>query len=150
MNIQIRVLEAWDVATFESLVEVFADVFEMEGFVAPPQEHTRALLARDDFFAVVAELDGQVIGGLTIYVLHQYYSTKPLAYIYDLAVLHAMQRKGVGPQLIRHATEYCSAKGFEEVFVQADRVDAHAVDFYRRTKPTAEEDVLHFYYSLGV
>jgi aminoglycoside 3-N-acetyltransferase I len=40
------------------------------------------------------------------------------------------------------------ARGFEEVFVQADKIDTNAVDFYRSTKPTEEEQVLHFYYRL--
>jgi aminoglycoside 3-N-acetyltransferase I len=39
--------------------------------------------------------------------------------------------------------------GFEEVFVQADEADDYALDFYRTTKPTNEEKVRHFYYSLS-
>jgi aminoglycoside 3-N-acetyltransferase I len=45
--------------------------------------------------------------------------------------------------------KYCRERGYEEVFVQADKVDDYAIDFYRATPITAEEEVVHFYYSLG-
>jgi aminoglycoside 3-N-acetyltransferase I len=68
-------------------------------------------------------------------------------YIYDLAVDSRHQRKGIGAKLIAAITSFCKAEGMQEVFVQADRVDEHAVEFYRKTGAT-EEDVLHFYYDL--
>ena len=40
------------------------------------------------------------------------------------------------------------SKNLEELFVQADKVDDYAIDFYRATGPTNEEQVIHFYYSL--
>lgn len=98
--------------------------------------------------AVTAKCEQKVIAGLTVYVLDQYYSEKPLAYIYDLAVLNEYQRMGVGRKLIAFIRELCRQKGFEEVFVQADKVDDYAIDFYRSTQPTDEEQVVHFYYKL--
>jgi aminoglycoside 3-N-acetyltransferase I len=79
-------------------------------------------------------------------VLDQYYSTKPLAYLYDLAVLTEYQRKGVGRKLIEFTNNYCRQEGFKEVFVQADKMDDYALDFYRSTNPTLEEQVVHFSY----
>jgi len=69
-----------------------------------------------------------------------------LAYIYDLAVLKDFRRKGIGKMLIKRLTDYCKKNGFDEIFVQADRVDGYALDFYRLTNPTNEEDVVHFSY----
>jgi aminoglycoside 3-N-acetyltransferase I len=93
--------------------------------------------------------DNRVIGGLTTYTFHQYYSEKPLAYIYDLAILTSHQRRGIGQKLIAAINTYCRESNYYEVFVQADPVDAYALDFYRLTKPTAEEQVVHFYYTLA-
>lgn len=148
MNTEILRLDASELPLFIELIRVFSEVFEMENFRIPDSSHLQKLLTANDFIAFVALLDQQVIGGLTIYILNQYYSIKPLAYIYDLAVLPAFQRKGVGRQLIDAVRLYCHEHGFEEVFVQADRIDQHAVDFYRKTKPSNEEEVLHFYYLL--
>jgi len=65
-----------------------------------------------------------------------------------VAVLTEYPRKGVGRKLIAFTKEYCREKGFEEIFVQADKVDDYAIDFYRSTMPTTEEQVIHFNYSL--
>ncbi len=145
---EIQILKHNDLDKLNELISVFENVFEMENFKRPGKAHLQKLLDKDTFFAVIATTENKVIAGLTVYLLDQYYSEKPLAYIYDLAVLTAYQRKGIGKKLIEFITEYCRNKGFEEVFVQADKVDDYAIDFYRLTKPTNEEQVVHFSYVL--
>ena len=146
---EVKKLSAQDITQFIELIKVFEIVFEMENFQMPPQTHLEKLLAKPDFMVFVATQDNVVIGGLTIYTLEQYYMTKPLAYIYDLAVKTSLQRQGIGQLLIKAANTHCKALGYEEVFVQADKVDDYALDFYRKTQPTEEEDVSHFYYTLS-
>lgn len=148
-DIQIARLSTLDTELFIELIRVFEDVFEMKDFNLPDYAYLNALLKRDDFLVFVATKEGTVVGGLTIYVLHQYYSVKPLAYIYDLAVKTELQRKGLGKKLISAVKEYCTENDFEEVFVQADEVDDYALDFYRSTGITDEEKVRHFYYKLA-
>ncbi len=148
MNVKIRKLDVKDVEQFKNLILVFEDVFEMKDFTMPDSSHLASLLSNSDFIVFTASIDGQVVGGLTAYVLHQYYSTRPLAYIYDLAVKQDYQRKGIGKNLIDSFNQDCQANGFEEVFVQADQSEQYAIDFYRSTRPTEEEPVVHFYYTL--
>ena len=93
-------------------------------------------------------LEGRVAGGLTSYLLQQYYSQSPLVYIYDLAVKTELQRKGIGKMLISGIAEYCKERGVAEVFVQADEADDYALDFYRSTGGIAEK-VVHFVYPLN-
>lgn len=138
-----------DLEKFIAAIRLFEDVFEMKNFSIPNDNHLQNLLNKPDFFVFVALLENKVIGGLTAYVLAQYYSEKPLAYIYDLAVDTQYQRQGVGKKLIAAMNKYCTKNGFEEVFVQADKVDDYAIDFYRSTHPTEEEQVVHFYYILN-
>jgi aminoglycoside 3-N-acetyltransferase I len=146
---EIKKLSPTDIDAFMQLILVFEDVFEMQSFRLPKQEHLLHVLAKPDFIVFVALKDNRVIGGLTAYTLHQYYSEKPLAYIYDLAIQTKYQRQGIGKKLIAAINTYCSENGYEEVFVQADKVDEYALDFYRSTKPTEEEPVVHFYYTLA-
>ncbi|OJJ18223.1 AAC(3)-I family aminoglycoside 3-N-acetyltransferase [marine bacterium AO1-C] len=146
---EIKKLALTDISQFVELIKVFEVVFEMKNFQMPPQAHLEKLLAKPDFMVFVAIQDEAVVAGLTIYTLEQYYATKPLAYIYDLAVKTALQRQGIGQQLIKAANAHCKALGYEEIFVQADKVDDYALDFYRKTQPTEEEDVSHFYYTLN-
>lgn len=148
MKIEIKILSDQDIDDFVELIRVFEDVFEMKDFIIPDSKYLRNILAKPNFLTLVAKDGGKVLGGLTVYIIDQYYSQKPLAYIYDLAVLKKYQRKGIGKTLIKYLTDYCKKNGFEEVFVQADRIDDYALAFYRSTNPTDEEDVAHFYYSL--
>jgi len=140
-------LESTELKYFIELIRLFETVFEMKNFKMPGENHLRNLLEKDRFFVFVALSDDEVVGGLTAYTLDQYYSTKPLVYIYDLAVKTELQRRGIGKMLIASITSHCKEMGMEEVFVQADVVDTYALDFYRSTGAIAEE-VVHFYYPL--
>lgn len=149
MNLELEISQTKNIEELKELVLVFEDVFEMEDFELPHENHLRKLFEKENFFSVVAKVNNKVIGGLTIYILDQYYSTRPLVYLYDLAVMKEYQRKGVGKSLIEFTNNYCRQKGYEEVFVQAEKLDEYAIDFYRSTKPTAEEQVVHFSYKLN-
>ncbi len=149
METEIQILQHGNVDELNQLISVFENVFEMESYKRPNLSHLQNLLLKDNFLAIIAKADNKIVAGLTVYVLEQYYSEKPLAYIYDLAVLREYQRKGIGKRLIEFTNTYCRQNGFEEVFVQADKVDAYAIDFYRSTNPANEEQVVHFYYKLN-
>ena len=146
MDVTISKLQT--IAELQELISVFQDVFEMDGHKRPGELHLENLLKKETFFAVIASMNNKIIGGLTVYVLHQYFSEKPIAHIYDLAVLKPFQRQGVGSKLMKFTIEYCKENGFEEVFVQAEKADDYAVDFYRLTKPTEELEAMHFSYKL--
>ena len=148
MEIEIKKLDDSNIGEFVNLIRVFEDVFEMKDFSMPDNKYLQNILKKTDFIVFVAIKENQIIGGLTAYTLEQYYSKKPLAYIYDLAVLTKYQRQGIGKKLIVEIIKYCGEKGYEEVFVQADKVDDYAIEFYRKTQITNEEEVIHFYYTL--
>ena len=146
----IKRLEDSNLTEFVELIKLFEDVFEMKNFSIPSSKHLQKLLNRDNFDVFVALMDNKVGGGLTTYILEQYYSEKPLAYIFDLAVNTNLQRQGIGRKLIAETKKFYNEKGFEEVFVQADKIDDYAIDFYRKTNPSEEEQVIHFYYTLNI
>jgi GNAT superfamily N-acetyltransferase len=62
-------------------------------------------------------------------------------------VLSQYQRQGIGKLLMAGITSYCKGIGVEEVFVQADQPDEHAIEFYHAMGGIAEQ-VVHFYYPL--
>ena len=146
MHISIRVLAQSDIEAFLELIHLFEDVFEMQDFTAPDIDHLQEILAKPGF-NVIGAFDGELlVGGLTVYTLDQYYSARPLAYLFDLAVATRYQRQGVGRKLMAFTTAYFREHGYDELFVQADRVDAHALEFYRGTNPTQVDEVIHFTY----
>ena len=148
MKIDISVLDSSSSSDLSALIEVFEDVFEIDSGYKPSPEHLSRLLQQESFTGITAKIDGQVVGGLTLYVLEQYRSTKPLAYIYDFAVLTQYQRRGIGRQLIEFTRQYCRKRGLDEIFVQVEKVDLFALDFYRSTKPASEDPVVQFTYRL--
>ena len=148
MDITIEKLNLNDLTKFTELIRVFEDVFEMKKFTIPGEIYLRKLLEKDDFFVFVALQDNKVVGGLTSYIMHQYYSESPLVYIFDLSVKSELQYQGIGKMLIAANNNYCSDIGAEAVMVQADIVDDHAIKFYHSTGATAEK-IIHFEYLIN-
>ena len=109
MNITIRKIEPAETDLFIKLVKLFEDVFQMKDFSIPPQQHLEHLLQQDGFYVFIALNNrDEVVGGLTAYTLEQYYSLRPLVYIFDLAVKTDLQRTGIGPKLIAAIEKFCS------------------------------------------
>ncbi len=144
--IAIKQLEIGDLATFASLLEIFKEVFENEEAVIH-EAQLQKLLADPDFIVFVVKLNNQVIGGLTIYVLHRYFGTKPVAYIYDVGIHPDFQGKGYGKALIAEVCSFCSQNGFEDAYVEAESEDLDAVSFYLRTNFTEKLNATHFIYT---
>lgn len=147
MDVHIKKLSPGDMDEFAALINVFEEVFGMENLLSPGPGYLENLLKNERFMVYVAIFGERVIGGLTAYVLPSYYFESSEVYIYDLAVDESFQRKGTGRKLIEAIKADCKALGLREVFIQADRQDQHAVDFYHATGGKAGE-VIHFSYSL--
>ncbi len=147
MEIEIKKLSPQDVNDLSELIKIFEIVFEMSDFKIPSNGHLQFLLNKPDFFVLVAKYNNKIVGGLTVYILHRYYSEKPSAYIYDVGVLPDNQRNGIGKKLIDYLNDYCKENGFEEVYVEAETDDTQAVNFYRTTFFSNELQATHFTYS---
>jgi aminoglycoside 3-N-acetyltransferase I len=147
-TVEIRILYSNEAERFNELIKVFETAFEMEEFKKPSSEHLQKLLSNENFVVIVALNGNKVIAGLTIYLLCQYYSVKPLAYLYDIAVSNEYQRKGIGKALVKFAKDYCKKNEIDQIFVQADIDDDYAIDFYRLTEPSTEGEFIQFSYLL--
>lgn len=143
----VRRLGAADLAAMHGLLSLFSAAFDdAESYDAhrPDAAYLQALLARDTFVALVAEQDGQVIGGLAAYQLHKFEQARSEFYIYDLAVAEAHRRRGIATALIAALQEIAAEAGGWVIFVQADtgEEDAAAIALYSRLG--VREEVLHF------
>lgn len=142
----IKKLDHNEVPDFRNLVEIFKAVFENEEQI-PGNEHLGRLLSNPDFIVFVVKLNNRVVGGLTLYVLHSYYGTKPMAYMYDVGISPEFQGRGLGKALIAEVCRYCKDNGFEDAYVEAESDDIDAVNFYRNTKFSSEMNAIHFTYT---
>lgn len=107
-----------------------ADVFEDAEQAHLDDAWIDRLLARDDFWALGAYQDGEVLGGLTAHTLPMTRGPYFELFIYDIAVRVEHQRKGVGRLLVSELQKRAGAT-VNNVFVAADNDDQHALDFYR-------------------
>jgi aminoglycoside 3-N-acetyltransferase I len=92
---------------------------------------------------LVATRKGKVVGSLTAFTLPSVYYPASELYIYDFAVRPACQRQGIGTAMLKELRDHCTRSGIKEIFVQADRPDHHAIEFYQKNGGTPE-DVIHF------
>lgn len=145
---EIKKLKSGCLTEFKSLIDIFRVVFENDE-PAASDELLEKLLSNPNFFVFVVLLNNEVVGGLTIYVLHRYFGTKPIAYIYDVGVSPEFQRQGLGKALIAEVCNFCKKNGFEDAYVEAESDDIDAVSFYRKTKFSSEMNAIHFTYDLS-
>lgn len=148
VRIEIQKLNYRDIDSFIELIDLFEEVFEMKHAEQASKYYLEELLSKDEFYAFVAVSEGTIVGGLTAYSLMQYFSEAPLLYVYDVAVMKRYQRKGIGKKLMLGIRDYCSEIGIQEIIVQADEADEHAIEFYHSTGAKAAK-VVQFYYGLN-
>ncbi len=82
--------------------------------------------------AMVAELDGRVVGLLTAHTLSTLHQPVPVAWITTLVVSEQTRGSGAGRELVRAAEAWAREAGASRIAVTsgAQRTDAH--EFYRR------------------
>lgn len=126
-------IERLTVADLERAREVFvvmASVFDTD---AEPlsDAYVARILAREDVWVLAASVNGRAVGGLTAFTLPLTRAEVFELFIYDIAVMPAYQRQGIGRQLVTTLRAHAAVGGIGVVFVPADNEDTHALDFYR-------------------
>jgi aminoglycoside 3-N-acetyltransferase I len=138
-------LTSSDVALLKELLRVFGEAFEdvtTYQDAVPSDDYLRSLLAMQHFIVIVAQRDGEVVGGLAAYELQKFERTRREIYIYDLAVAHDHRRRHVATGLIGELKRVAKLRGAYVIYVQADRGDAPAIALYESLG--RREDVFHF------
>lgn len=129
----------------EGLLTMFGNAFDdpdTYGAKRPGKAYMTRLLDSEDFIALAAVKNEDVVGGLAAYVLRKFEQERSEVYIYDLAVSAAHRRQGIATALIEELKKISATLGSYVVFVQADHGDDPAIALY--TKLGIREDVLHF------
>ncbi|MEL6373415.1 MAG: GNAT family N-acetyltransferase [Pseudomonadota bacterium] len=130
METVIRKLGATDIELAQSVFAVMASVFE-EPLRSVSRKYVADLLSRPDLFVVAGLVDGKPISGLTAFKLPLTRSETAEMFVYDVAVLAAYQRHGIGRRLMQEVRSLAAAEGIATTWVPAEDEDDHALDFYR-------------------
>ena len=97
-------LTATDVEVMNALLTVFGHAFEDTKTYEnnrPSRPYLERLLGNEDFIALVARKQEEVVGGLAAYVLQKFEQERSEVYIYDLAVAAEHRRQGIATALIQ-------------------------------------------------
>jgi aminoglycoside 3-N-acetyltransferase I len=129
-EMRLKRLTAGDREPAKVLFTLMAEVFE-EDSEELSDGYIDRLLGREDFWAIAAFADNDIVGGLTAHTLPMTRAQASEIFIYDIAVRSAHQRKGIGRRLIAELRAQAAGMGIQELFVPADNEDVHALDFYR-------------------
>lgn len=113
-----------------------------------PDDYVDALLAREDFWALVTMEGDEPVGGLTGHVLPMTRSPSQELFVYDVAVREDRQRRGIGRSMLVELCALAAKAGIGSVFVAVADEDVHAMDFYRAVGG-AESPVTMFSFDLG-
>jgi aminoglycoside 3-N-acetyltransferase I len=134
-----------DVRLLKELLRVFGEAFEdvatYQGAV-PSDDYLQSLLAMPHFIVIVAQRDGEVVGGLAAYELQKFERNRREIYIYDLAVAEEHRRRHVATGLINELKRIAKSRAAYVIYVQADHGDAPAIALYESLG--RREDVFHF------
>jgi len=129
-ELQIKRLGTGDTVLAQQLFRLMNAVFNEAGPQMPSELYLETLLTNPVFYCYIAIYQGKVTGGLTAYELPMYNAERSEIFIYDIAIKPEYQRRGFGSVLVQSLIAHGEATG-KTIFVNADKADQHALDFYR-------------------
>ena len=136
-----------ELTRFRAVLLLFEEVFKVPHGANMADGYLQKLLENPTFIVMDALLEGECVGGLSAYVMSNYFSERPFIYLFDLAVKESVQRQGIGTNLVQTLKDRGRRLYSSEVFVQADLADAHALNFYKKIGGIPES-VVHYTFDL--
>jgi len=144
---KLRRLSGADLPAMRGLLALYAEAFEMPAEYLdkqPDDDWLGHLLQRPDFISLIAEReDGQIIGGLSAYLLQKFEQPRQEIFIYDLAVAEAWRRRGVASQMLGWMCREADRLGAWVIIIEADKGDEPAIQLYHKMA-SSEEMAHHF------
>jgi ribosomal protein S18 acetylase RimI-like enzyme len=123
-------------ADIPAMVELLAQLFSIEqDFVPDAEKQGRGLallLAQAGAHVLVAELDGRVVGMITLQTLISTAEGAPVGLVEDLVVAETHRGKGIGRQLLQTLESRTRDTGSTRLQLLADSDNTPALDFYTR------------------
>jgi GNAT superfamily N-acetyltransferase len=126
--VEIRAARATDAADL-------SDLLGQLGYPTTPAQAAARLArmsAESGQHALVAEMDGRVVGLTTIIVRHVISADAPFARIASVVVAESHRSRGIGQSLVEAAERIAREAGCDRIEVTSGEHRARAHDFYRR------------------
>ncbi|MFO1470189.1 MAG: GNAT family N-acetyltransferase [Turneriella sp.] len=142
----IRRLVSGEAHRFAALTQLFAEVFGDDSYsvAKPGADYLEDLLQKQHVIPLIAEVNGNVVGGLVAYVLDKFEQARSEVYIYDLAVREEYRRRGIARNLILELKKHAQKAGAWVIYVQADKDEADLPARQLYAALGEREDVFHY------
>ncbi len=95
-------------------------------------EILRQALKRQDYELLVAELDGEIIGFIDQWIIHDFAHGAKLSFIQNLYVVSKHRRGGVGDKLLEEIVASAKDKGVLEIHVVTEFGNKPAINLYKK------------------
>jgi len=140
MTMQIRRLTVEDTAFAMGAAQVFKGRF-------PESDGMEEFLASSQNILLIAEEEGMPLGFLLAYRLTRWDQARPMMFVYEVEVLEAYQRQGIGRTLIGEIQRISRQAGCLKLFLITNASNEAAMALYTATglRRSADDDVLLTY-----
>jgi ribosomal protein S18 acetylase RimI-like enzyme len=128
-GVTVRTATAADTAAVAGLIRELAEDFDGHTTVSP--DWIVDCLADDDFFALVAELDGEVVGVVTWVLTRGLFHGKKSAIIQEVSVAPISRDKGIGRALLEEAVARIKQLDVAEISISTGFENERAMHLYR-------------------
>lgn len=128
-RVKVRAATAADAAAVAALIQALAE--ESDGHTTVPTDWIVECFAADDFFALVAEVDGEVVGVVTFVLVRGLFHGKKSGVIQEASVAPAHQNKGVGRALLEAAIARIKQHDVAEISISTGFENERAAHLYR-------------------
>jgi ribosomal protein S18 acetylase RimI-like enzyme len=125
----VRPATAADAAAVAGLILLLAEDFDGQTTVST--EWIVECLDDDDFFALVADLDGEVVGVVTFVLVRGLFHGKKSAVVQEASVAPAHQGKGIGRALLEEAVVQIKLHDVAEISISTGFENERAKHLYR-------------------
>lgn len=127
--VTVRPATAADAAAIAGLIVFLAEDFD--GHTTVSADWIVDCLADDDFFALVAERDGDVVGVVTWTLVRGLFHGKKSAVIQEASVAPAHQDAGIGRALLTEAVARIKRQDVAEISISTGFENERAMHLYR-------------------
>ena len=129
-NLKIRRADESDIPVLLMLAEEFMS--EVEVTREKRMAILRKALRNPDYELVVAELDGDIVGFIDQWIVHDFAHGAKLGYIQNLYIASKHRRKGIGSRLLEEIMRSAEKKGVLEIHVVTEFENKAAISLYRK------------------
>jgi GNAT superfamily N-acetyltransferase len=141
-SIQIRAAQPPDTITLFSLVKALAEYENLSDVVEGTVEalHSHLFGNHPHAEAIVAEVDGEVVGFALFFTNYSTFLTQPGLYLEDLFVLPSHRRLGLGRRLLTHLAQLAIARNYGRFEWSVLDWNQPAINFYEKMGATVLPD----------